>query len=193
MKKRVRLFIIIMVVFLLIPIFSNAITREQLEIGNFLESYNSNKNKLAYSLISIISIDCIVSLVTVIINKKRKKSHYYKYLILLFEVTSLIYFISVIYIIRWTEASRYLGASESIIYFCILLNLVSSIIQFITIRCNSKTKKQLFIMFEVLGVLAILGNFAFGVWSINNLSNKYDKYRKVQSEFYVGKIITQEH
>ena len=72
MKKRVRLIIIIMVAFLLIPIFSNAITRDYMEIGSFLPHYNSIKNKLAYSLIAIIVIDCIVSLVIVIINKKRK-------------------------------------------------------------------------------------------------------------------------
>lgn len=186
MKKRVRLIIIITVAFLLIPIFSNAITRDHMEIGSFLPYYNSIKNKLAYSLIAIIVIDCIVSLVTVIINKKRKKSHYYKYLILLFEVTLLIYFISVMCIIKWTE---HLGADQYTVFLWILLE--SSIIQFINIRCNSKTKKQLFIIFEVLGVLAILGNFAFGVMAINDLSNRYDMYTEFWSEhspdFFVPK------
>ena len=74
-------------------------------------------------------------------------------------------------IIKWT---KYLDADQYTVFFWILLE--SSIIQFINIRCNSKTKKQLFIIFEVLGVLAILGNFAFGVMAINNLSNRYDRY-----------------
>ena len=86
-----------------------------------------------------------------------------KYLIILFEVTLLIYFISVRFIYKiWND--MYFGSSYSIYHFCLLLSFVSNIMLLINIKCNSKTKKQLFVIFAMLGLLAILGIIIFYIW-----------------------------
>ena len=180
MKKRAILFVAIMLILVFIPICSNAITTNEMDMDNFLRTYNDIGDNLFYILIVIIAIDSLISIV-VIIKKKNNKKQYAKYLIILFEITLLIYFIIVqcIYnvfgkMITYFELTVLLG------YVYILLSVVSTVIQMITIKCDSKIKKRLFKIFAILSIITLVGIIISGNLLVNHVKNENEKWDTIR-------------
>lgn len=176
MKKSVILVVAILLTFVFIPICSNAITTNEGDMQRFLNTYNDIKYNLLYILIAIIAIDSLISIV-VIIKKKNNKRQYVNYLILLFEITLLIYFIAVLCIYNiFGKMITYFNLTVLFGYICILLSLVSSIIQMLTIKCDSKIKKRLFRIFAILSIITLVGIIISGNLLVNHVKDENEKW-----------------
>ena len=183
MKKRVILFVAIMLIFAFIPICSNAITTDEAYIDRLLSAYDYIKN----ILIVIIAIDSLISIV-VLIKKKSNKRQYVKYLIILFEITLLIYFIAVrcIYdvfgeMITYFKLTVLLGLG----YVCILLSFVSIVIQIITIKCDSNIKKRVFKIFTILSIITLVGIIISGIFLINRVKSEDEEWKTLRQKYQI--------
>lgn len=177
MKKRAILFVTIMLILVFIPICSNAITTNEMDIDNFLRTYDDIGDNLFYILIVIIAIDSLISIVILI----KKKSNYAKYLIILFEITLLIYFIVIqcIYDV-FGEMITYFNLTVLLGYVCILLSVVSTVIQMITIKCDSNIKKRLFKIFAILSIITLVGIIISGNLLVNHVKNENEKWDTIR-------------
>lgn len=180
MKKRVILFVVIMITFVFIPICSYAITADEAYIDSLLSTYDYIKYNLLNILIAIIAIDSLISIV-VIIKKKNNKKQYAKYLIILFEITLLIYFIVVqcIYDV-FGEMITYFKLTVLLGYVCILLSFVSIVIQMITIKCDSNIKKRVFKIFTILSIITLVGIIISGNLLVNHVKNESEKWDTIR-------------
>ena len=187
MKKRVILFVVIMLTFVFIPICSNAITANEEYIDSLLSAYDYIKYNLLNILIAIIAIDSLISIV-VLIKKKSNKRQYVKYLIILFEITLLIYFIVVqcIYdvfgeMITYFNLTVLLGWG----YVCILLSFVSIVIQMITIKCDSNIKKRVFKIFIILSIITLVGIIISGIFLINRVKSEDEEWKTLRQKYQI--------
>ena len=187
MKKRVILFVVIMLTFVFIPICSNAITANEEYIDSLLSAYDYIKYNLLNILIAIIAIDSLISIV-VLIKKKSNKRQYAKYLIILFEITLLIYFIVVqcIYdvfgeMITYFNLTVLLGWG----YVCILLSFVSIVIQMITIKCDSNIKKRVFKIFIILSIITLVGIIISGIFLINRVKSEDEEWKTLRQKYQI--------
>jgi hypothetical protein len=192
MKKRIFLPIVMIIILLLIPICCNAITQDEVEIDSLLSNFNNIKPTLLLIFISILIVNLIVSVFTILIVviKKKKILNYAKFLILFFEITFLVYFIYVKYAYKWSCIFTISEPSYTIGRYLISSGVAFVIAQLVCIKWTSKLKERFFLISAILGFITILGVFISGNLYLNSLkqeSNRWDQFHK-NNPGYIGQL-----
>jgi lysylphosphatidylglycerol synthetase-like protein (DUF2156 family) len=151
MKHKFISFIITFISLLFIPIYTNAIIADYYDLENHAHNFNDLKVPLLIILLIILVVDFIISIVTILRSKKKQNPKPIKFLPLLYQISLLVYLIGA----KISLGPDTFYTRSTLAINCLFFIGASLIIQIVCIKCDTKLKKRLFIIFAILGFLAI--------------------------------------